>query len=350
MAHPADRTHYAKVTTQATSVNADLTDYPMSWDLSLITDQTWWNNIKSDGGDLMVYTEAGDRVAVAMDNPDTVAKTGWVHWLSSPSASVNQQWRIWVGNSSASQPAEDAAYGSEAVWNSAYLVRMSLGETVNNDAGGYIDSTSNDNDGTGSSMASAASAGQIASAQNFDGSADHISLGNVANITADMTVQCWIKTSGTPTSDMIASKKANAGAGWYMWVSGTGKLNVRVEDGTDIADAASTASINDNALHSVAGVLSTNTVTCYIDGAQDGTNTSGSTVDSLSNANALKIADSDHTTDYHFAGQIDEFRLSDVARSSDWLSTEYNNQSGPGAFNVYGGVFSSHRNRIMCAA
>jgi hypothetical protein len=33
---------------------------------------------------------------------------------------------------------------------------------------------------------------------------------------------------------------------------------------------------------------------------------------------------------------MDEVRVSDVARSADWIATEYNNQSSPGTFCALG--------------
>ena len=38
----------------------------------------------------------------------------------------------------------------------------------------------------------------------------------------------------------------------------------------------------------------------------------------------------------YFNGAIDEVRLSNVARSAAWISTEYNNQYAPASFYVIG--------------
>jgi hypothetical protein len=35
---------------------------------------------------------------------------------------------------------------------------------------------------------------------------------------------------------------------------------------------------------------------------------------------------------YNFNGIIDEARISNVARSADWITTEYNNQNSPATF------------------
>ena len=39
----------------------------------------------------------------------------------------------------------------------------------------------------------------------------------------------------------------------------------------------------------------------------------------------------------NFSGILDEARLSNVARSADWIATEYNNQSSPATFYALGG-------------
>jgi len=36
--------------------------------------------------------------------------------------------------------------------------------------------------------------------------------------------------------------------------------------------------------------------------------------------------------DYHYLGVADEVRISNTARSADWLMTEYRNQSAPGTY------------------
>ena len=40
--------------------------------------------------------------------------------------------------------------------------------------------------------------------------------------------------------------------------------------------------------------------------------------------------------DGYFTGQIDEVRVSNIARSAAWIQTEYNNQSSPATFYTVG--------------
>ena len=44
----------------------------------------------------------------------------------------------------------------------------------------------------------------------------------------------------------------------------------------------------------------------------------------------------DVTPNEDFYGSMDEVHLSNVTRSGNWISTEYNNQSAPGTFSTLG--------------
>ncbi len=54
------------------------------------------------------------------------------------------------------------------------------------------------------------------------------------------------------------------------------------------------------------------------------------------NSNQVRIGDHATSGDDPFDGVIDEVRISSVARSDNWLNTEYNNQSDPGTFYTLG--------------
>jgi len=280
-----------------------------------------------------------------------------MHWLSSPSASVNQQWRIWVGNASASQPEEDAAYGREAVWNSNYVVRMSLGETVNNDADGYLDSTSNDNDGTGGSMALTAPAGQFGLAQDFDGTNDYIEVADAASldITSAITLQAWVNpdTSKTGIQNHYVIDKQNR----YSLIIEDNETISFYSAGLSATLTQSTGSISLSTWSYLAATYDSgggsNNLSIYIDDSSPETFTRTGSLPTDNNVLRLGMYSNSGgggTVTWGMDGAIDEVRISNIVRAATWLSTEYNNQSAPGTFNVYGGVFSSHRNRIMCAA
>jgi hypothetical protein len=71
----------------------------------------------------------------------------------------------------------------------------------------------------------------------------------------------------------------------------------------------------------------------YINGVEDASNNTPSTLSSTSAAFTLGAL-SDFGDLYD--GVLDEVRISNVARSADWILTEYNNQSDPGSFYTIG--------------
>jgi hypothetical protein len=80
----------------------------------------------------------------------------------------------------------------------------------------------------------------------------------------------------------------------------------------------------------VAGVFNGTTLTLYLNGASVAT---GSWTGSIGSISQVGIGD---WTYNGFTGKIDETRISNIARSADWIKTEYNNQSAPGSFASFG--------------
>jgi hypothetical protein len=78
---------------------------------------------------------------------------------------------------------------------------------------------------------------------------------------------------------------------------------------------------------------SNNTGTLYYDGAADVSNTSMTLrPSSMGSDNSNYFGRSQYTADEGLYGNFDEFRLSNTARSANWVTTSYNNQNNPAAF------------------
>jgi hypothetical protein len=71
----------------------------------------------------------------------------------------------------------------------------------------------------------------------------------------------------------------------------------------------------------------------YVNAASDNTVAANGTADTTSlNINVGR----DPINGRNWNGSLDEARVSTVARSADWITTEYNNQSAPGTFETLG--------------
>jgi len=67
---------------------------------------------------------------------------------------------------------------------------------------------------------------------------------------------------------------------------------------------------------------------------QDGT--AAQTVVPVSNVHSLVMGFSTSVNAFQTHAIVDEYRLSSVARSADWIITEYNNQNSPSTFSTLG--------------
>ena len=80
------------------------------------------------------------------------------------------------------------------------------------------------------------------------------------------------------------------------------------------------------------GTWDGSTVKVYLNGSTSGGTWTGSQSMSSMNAGATKAVRMGKQSEgaNYFNGYTDEARISNVARSADWILTEFNNQNGPG--------------------
>jgi hypothetical protein len=336
-----------KITVDADQVDANLTDFPIYVDLSDLP-AGFHTNVKSDGGDIRVTEDDGTtEVPREVVFYNSTTDTGELHFKGDISSTVDTDFYIYYGNSSASDYAIDGTYGAENVWKSAYKAVYHLGEAVNTTSGGYIDSTANDSDLTGVSMAMTEQAGQLPSkAQEFDGSADYLSGGDILDLgTNDLTISAWIKTTASPASQFIVSKALAAAQNYRFGIRtiSTGKFSgfMQGDGGSDVIPSG-TVTVNDGSFHLVHAVFDRSAnLTLYTDSG-DATSASISSWDGkdFQSTNPFRVGAytaNDNTSIFApFDGIIDEVRIVWEALSSTWISTEYNNQSSPSTFFVIG--------------
>ena len=200
-------------------------------------------------------------------------------------------------------------------------------------AGDIKDTTSNNNHGTAeASMTSGDSVtGKIGRGMDFDGSDDYIDcgIGPSLNISNAITIEAWAKTY-TDNGGTIASKH---GAGDYGWVlhrrdMGDSLGVIWSINGTSYVTpetAADTFEVNIS-YHLVITFDGSN-IRAYINGVED---TGGDFPYSYAGLNisatSTQIArDGYMGTDpaYMFNGTLDEVRISNTARSADWIKAQF---------------------------
>jgi hypothetical protein len=207
--------------------------------------------------------------------------------------------------------------------------------------GAIKDSTSNNNHGTGVNSPTLGAVGKIDGSLEFDDTnerhvlvADHSTL----QLSANMTISAWVNTSDAETDvGIIVNKWSSDSSARNYWL---GKLCADsvvafyVDDLQNVT--AGLSLINDGAWHHVIGVadVANSLLRIYVDGLEK--NTAAYSGTSRTGTNELHIGNGSGESDQEFDGLIDEVRVSNTARSSCWIGTEYNNQSSPDTFITLG--------------
>lgn len=175
-----------------------------------------------------------------------------------------------------------------------------------------------------------------AAAIEFDGSNDYIAINNLnynnANYT-ELTVETWINTSSGATQ-MIAS--FDRSEFWRLEVNGngggTGQIGFDLMTSSGQLDFGSTTRIDDGMWHHVAAVFDNGIVNIYIDGVLDATTSTGSTFGSnttrygfIGTGSEASSFNGTRGPNNAFDGQMNEFRIWNVARSAAQIAASMNN-------------------------
>jgi hypothetical protein len=310
------------VTIDATKVPADLTDFPV---LVSVTDSDL-TIARADAFD--IYFTASDGTTkldheVELFDPNSGQLVAWIR-VPSLSSSADTLIYMYYGNPDQTTDQQNAA----GVWDANYVGVWHLHDDFA-DSGGS---------NTGTNSGSTDAAGQIADGQSFDGNNDYVYTSNSFNSPQDFTVSAWFKTATASGRKIVGFEQDRTGTSSsnydrHVYVGSDGKLYFGVYNGATVY-AISTSTYSDDAWHHVVAVRddSTNYIYLYIDGGE---------VDSQANSAAqtitggewrigsYKLSGWSNAGDGYFPGSIDEVRVSNDARSADWIQTEYNNQNWP---------------------
>jgi hypothetical protein len=240
------------------------------------------------------------------------ASTGQIlAWVRFPSlsGSTDTDFFIYFGNSS-----QTTDQSSNTTWDNSYQAVLHMD--------GLNDATSNGNNGSNNGTSS--TGGKIGNARDFTASNDDfISIADDAtlDITGAITISAWINIDNyNTTPDLVTKGAYNQSYG--TWLRGDNTFRF-ADDGT--TRVTSSATIADGATGYVTFTNNGSQTAVYINGTNK---TTGSGANFSNNNNPLYIS----TSAYPLNGWVDEVRISNVARSDDWILTEYNNQDNPGTF------------------
>jgi len=339
-AFPNGYSYCKVVTTQHTMVSgpSDLTNYPLTVMLTDVDLRTTANGglvNNSNGYDVGFYSNcSGSATALKWELESYSPTTGAIvaHVLRpNMSRTADDTIGMFYGGGFNSFQSTAAA-----VWDTGYKGVWHLGDSANP----FIDSTANANSSNAGTYP-AQTAGKTGNAQSFNGSSQYIQIPNAASLqmTTAMTISAWINaTSWTAANEQTVLKKN----GNYILRHeasadpvGADKLAFLWWDGTNIK-LISTNNPSAGTWHHVVATVSSNAITgLYVDGALASTTALQFTANARVLTNVETFGAQSGGGEY-FAGGIDELRISNFARSADWILTEYRNQSSPASYIAVG--------------
>jgi hypothetical protein len=213
---------------------------------------------------------------------------------------------------------------SSAVWDANYKGVWHLPTSL-----GLNDSTSNARNGTNHSVS--ATTGKIGGGGSFvRASSQYISMSDTGlpSGNSSISISAWIKTTydaGGGEQDIFAY---GSGAVLQLMALGVQTGN-NLSMGYYTGGGKGTVVVNDGNWHYVTGTFTGGTTRLYVDGNPDGvfgpdtlnTTLTGTAVIGQVNLNSQ-----------FWNGSLDEVRVSSIARTANWIKTEYNNQNAPASF------------------
>jgi hypothetical protein len=300
----------------------NLLNFPVLVNINLLNFN--YSKAKSDGTDLRFIDS--DSLTELMYHIEEWNPTGnsyiWVNVTNVTAGSVTDHIWMYYGNSIASNVQDIAGTYDEnfsGVWH--------LNETL----GTHFDATLNNLDGTQSGGVTQDAQGKIDGADGFDGIDDAVTVtdNDFLSPSNDMTIEVWAKLNILPSilgdDQTVVYKYHNEGP-WlsyeiffddpsdeicFTWTNSTG----------DYSFTGYTGLVTIDTWYYIVGVRDGDTAAVYINGGTTSTYTDSAFGTGLNSNSSLYIGVNAATDDFN--GTIDEVRLSNKARSPDWIRAQF---------------------------
>lgn len=316
------------ITVESGYVVADLSDFPVYVDLSDLPAGFHSNVNQTDARDIRVTTSDGTtEVPSEVVFYDSANDTGELHFKGSLSSSTDTDFYIYFGNASATAPAASSTYGSQNVWNSNYKV-------VTHNGGGS-DSTSNGHNGTPSGVTAGDKTGKLGKATEFAQDYDSFDLGSTVKDYIEgnqFTVSVWCKPASSQ-NELAGPIGADRTQPWAFTIRRRWYIQY-MQNGVDLDSTQ--IFVSGEWIYITAVFNSSVGRKLYVNNNSAVTDQQKSLA--VSNNDAFIIGYTYAGGARSFLGDIDEIRISNIDRSSDWISTEYNNQNAPDTFYSVGSI------------
>ncbi|MFW9877791.1 MAG: DUF2341 domain-containing protein, partial [Candidatus Thorarchaeota archaeon] len=308
-----------------------------------VLDEDLHFDVKSDGDDIAFAMDGKwlDHQIELFNKSYSSTQAQLIAWVRIPflSTAFDSNVTMYYGNSSLT-----SQQNPTGVWYSDYAGVWHLTEDPSGPFPQMKDSTSPASDGStyGTMTSSDQITGMIDGALNLDGNNDYIDFGNPAELqfTGELTVQAWFKAENFIDNDYLVVK--HGGTGYRGWDISFDYDSIQAPNGWIMfrysPDGTNTLStgyelVKPGQWYQVVGIFKPNEYAKLI---FNGTEVAIDTVGIPPSLNdpplPLRVGRRSDGSASWFDGVVDEVRVSNVARSTEWMATEYKNQLNPSTF------------------
>jgi hypothetical protein len=302
--------------------------------ISIAQDSELSAHAQPDGKDILFTTEDGTtKLPHEMESYSGGSLLAWVN-VPTLSSTADTVLYMYYGNTTGTDSQETPT----AVWAS-YKGVWHLKETTGG-SGAIKDSTSSNNHGTDMGGPTLGASGKIGNAIGFDGLNDVVYVqnsGSTASLdftSGPFTISAWIYPQNTNVH--IAGKRNGTSDQYQFAVAPSGRLLFTANDDTKEGYSGDvTPPPQSTWNYGVVVVNASNYPEFYLNGTQQPWGGSSRPFTFPHRAVNFSIGARWATfpsTAADFQGLIDEVRVSNIARSPDWIATEYNNERRPSTF------------------
>ncbi len=281
----------------------------------------------ANGYDIRPYSDSSVSTALTYELVYYDGTTGTVEmWVKIPSLSNGYVTYFAYGDASLTTDGS-----STATWSNNFLgvYHLKDGTTLN------TNSATGSNNGVNNNGVTAA-VGQIDGAAGFASASNQfISLATGMNPTA-ITHSAWVKATSFPAAYNAIIGRNDGSFNSILMVKSTGKLACYYSATTQISyDGTGSHTLSTGTWYYLAATYdSSSGLVGYVNAASDGTASANGALNTT--VIVSRIGSDPFGSTRFWNGSIDEAHLSSVARSADWITTEYNNQVAPSTFETFG--------------
>ena len=315
---------YSPVTVAHAQVPSTQSNFPV---LVSVTDARFkttggGGNVQNASGfDIRPYSDTGLTTALTYELERYNSSTGEViMWVSIASLSSSVDTPIYLAYGDATLSSDGS---SASTWDSNFKAVWHLkdGTTLSG-----TDTTTGNNLTLNNTPT--AVAGQIDGGMGLNGTNQDATPANPGDfpITTAWSVSCWVNATVLVGSDRIIVKwgQFSNNGPHIIYTSGSAQWSVRFWGGTS-CNGGTPATGTWTHLY---GTFDASNLRLYVGGSL----AAGPTAATPASGTAAGVVGSNSLGGSFWSGSLDEIRISDVARSADWITTEFNNQSNPGSF------------------